>query len=160
MKKGFILGFCFLVFSALAPANEQIVEVKSFMVPAGEISIQTVEYINPLQVTIADPAWLPTNVIKYKSGQTWYMQITVINSSGITKSFKLEFNLYYGDGAGYYTYRVATSMSGSPGGLLWNTYRINVTSYIAKKGLIRLMGRVYGTGFGLNNKVEAQVAVY
>jgi hypothetical protein len=41
-----------------------------------------------------------------------------------------------------------------------DSFRLNVTSYVAKKGLLTLTGRVYGKGMGNDSKVTSQVYVY
>jgi len=107
-------------------------------------------------VNIGDSSWTPRYIIDYAAGQTWYMEIIVLNWSSSTKSFKLEYDLRYGDGVGYKVYRASTSIAG----LSWAMYRINVTSYVAKLGLLTLTGRIYGKGMGNDNKVTSQVVAY
>ncbi len=112
-------------------------------------------YVLPMTVSLADSTWTPMNFIHYNGGSI-YMQITVINWSTSTKSFKLEYDLRYGDGAGYYFYRSSNSIPGGSSKI----YRIGVTGYAAKLGLITLTGRVYGTGMGNENKVTTQALVF
>ena len=107
-------------------------------------------------VYICDNSWSPYWLIDYAPGQTWYMAIAVVNWSNYTVSFKLEYDLRYGDGAGYKTYRTSNLLAGAS----FNMYRINVTSYVAKLGILTLTGRVYGTGMGNDNKVTSQVIAY
>jgi hypothetical protein len=109
-----------------------------------------------LGVYIGDPAGDPSCVIDYAAGQTWYMYIYCINWASSTKSFKLEYDLRYGDGLGYRVYRTSSSLPGAYEGI----YRLNVTSYVAKLGLLTLTGRIYGTGMGNDNKVTSQVLAY
>ena len=109
-----------------------------------------------LGVYIADSAGTPSCIIDYAAGQTWYMCIYCFNWASSTKSFKLEYDLRYGDGLGYRVYRTSSSL---PGGY-WGIYKLNVTSYVAKLGLLTLTGRIYGTGMGNDNKVTSQVVAY
>jgi len=109
-----------------------------------------------LGVYIGDSAGTANYTIDYAAGQTWYMYICCVNWASSTKSFKLEYDLRYGDGIGYRVYRASASLSGSN----WGIWRLNVTSYVAKLGLLTLTGRVYGTGMGNDNKVTAQVVAY
>jgi hypothetical protein len=94
--------------------------------------------------------------ICYNPGQIWYMYIYVVNTSSETQSFKLEFDLRYGNGLGYKVYRSSQVIAG----LGFDKFRINVTSYVAKLGVLTLTGRVYGEGMGNDNKVTSQVFVY
>jgi hypothetical protein len=107
-------------------------------------------------VYIGDSAGTASYLIDYAAGQTWYMYICCINWASSTKSFKLEYDLRYGDGYGYRVYRASASLSGGN----WGIWRLNVTSYVAKLGLFTLTGRVYGTGMGNDNKVTSQVVAY
>jgi hypothetical protein len=109
-----------------------------------------------LGVYIGDAAGNASYTFDYAAGQTWYMYICCVNWASSTKSFKLEYDLRYGDGVGYRVSRTSTSL---PGGN-WGIWRLNVTSYVAKLGLLTLTGRVYGTGMGNDNKVTAQVVAY
>ena len=109
-----------------------------------------------LGVYIGDAAGNPYCTIDYAAGQTWYMYIYCFNWASSTKSFKLEYDLRYGDGLGYRVYRTSSSL---PGGY-WGIYELNVTSYVAKLGLLTLTGRIYGTGMGNDNKVTSQVVAY
>ena len=111
-------------------------------------------YVVPLTVSLADSSWNPKSFFTYYSG-TVYMQIAVVNLSSSTKSFKLEYDLRCADGASYYVYRTSKSVPAGQGTL----FRIAVTSYVAKLGLITLTGRVYGTGMGNDNKVTSQAYV-
>jgi len=109
-----------------------------------------------LGVYIGDPAGDPKYTIDYAAGQTWYMYISCINWTTSTQSCKLEFDLRYGDGTSYRVYRTSKSIPGES--ILVSG--LNVTSYVAKLGLLTLTGRVYGTGMGNDNKVTAQVVAY
>jgi len=136
-------------------------EVQEELVYLGPITDMPVVASTPgevvaLGVYIGDLARNPSYTIDYAAGQTWYMYISCINWAASTKSFKLEFDLRYADGTYYRVYRVSKSIPGE-------TYLIsgfNVTSYVAKLGLLTLTGRVYGTGMGNDNKVTAQVVAY
>jgi hypothetical protein len=107
-------------------------------------------------VNIGDPSWTLRYIIDYVAGQTWYMEIIVLNWSSSTQYFKLEYDVRYADGFGYKVYRSSNSISG----LSYAMYRINVTSCVAKLGLLTLTGRVYGAGMGNDNKVTSQVVAY
>jgi hypothetical protein len=111
--------------------------------------------VKPLLVCISDSTGAPFPFIPY-SARTWYMYIIYVNTSSSAKSFKLEYDLRYGDGASYYVYRKALSIAANT----CMSYRINVTTYVAKLGLLTLTGRVYGTGMGNDNKITSQVFVY
>lgn len=107
-------------------------------------------------INLADASWTPRYIIDYAAGQTWYLEIMVANCSTTTKTFKIEYDLRCADGATYYVYRYATSI----GGLRYAMFRVNVTSYVAKLGLMTLAGRVYGTGMGNDNRVTSQAFIY
>ena len=109
-----------------------------------------------LSVNIGNSLWYPYYRIDYAAGQTWYMDIIYVNLSSSTQSFKLEYDLRYGDGVGYKVYRSSNSIPA----LYYAMYRINVTSYVAKLGVLTLTGRVCGAGMGNDNKVTSQVYVF
>lgn len=153
-----VLVFGFAQFSYLV-AQEDAQEEQIYLgsitdIPATVASTQGA--VVALGVNIGDASWTPDYTIDYAAGQTWYMAIIVCNMSTSTQLFKLEYDLRYGDGVGYKVRHIYHS-------LLAHTrymYRINVTSYVAKFGLLTLTGRVYGKGMGNDNKVTAQVFVY
>ncbi len=109
-----------------------------------------------LGVFVADASGEPSSIIDYAAGQTWYLQIIVVNWATTAKSFKLEFDLRYGDGAGYYVYRQALSIAKQT----YAIYKLKVTPYIAKLGIMSIAGRVYGTAMGNDNRVTGQIYVY
>jgi len=109
-----------------------------------------------LQVSIANSAWQPYNWIDYSAGQSWYLQISVINWASTSKAFKLEYDLRCADGATYYVYRSANTIAAGASRI----YRIGISSYVAKLGVFTLTGRVYGTGMGNDNKVTTQAFVF
>ena len=110
-----------------------------------------------LTVSLADSSWKPMDYIEYGSGPIpVYMQITVINFAPSTTLCKLEYDLRYADGAGYYVYRTSKSVKAQSKLIV----RIPVSTYVAKLGLFTLTGRVCGTGMGNDNKVTAQAFVF
>jgi len=121
-------------------------------IPMTEASAQGA--VVPLMVYIGNPSYLYWT-IEYTPGDIWYMYIVVVNTSPSTQSFKLEYDLRYGDGVGYKVYRCSQSVAGMSS----DSFRFNVTSYVAKKGLLTLTGRVYGKGMGNDNKVTTQAYV-
>ena len=158
------LIFCLGLVFGLMQANHLFAQEGQFFsgtIPPG-ISIQSPSWFGQvlaLQVYItvgSDPTPLP-GVFQYLPGKAYYMNVFVANASNLIRSFKVEYNLAYNDGANYLpTTRYAYSAPAQ-----WVGYcRINVTAYIAKLGLISLQGRVYGTGMGNTNKVCSQVIVY
>ncbi len=148
-----VLVFGFAQFNDLAAQQEEIYAGSITGAPIGTAS--TPGGALALTVSLADSAWTPMNFVHYTGG-TIYMQVTVINWTTTTKSFKLEYDLRCADGAYYYVVRQAKSIAGSTSMI----YRIAVTSYVAKLGLITLTGRVYGTGMGNDNKVTTQAVVF
>jgi hypothetical protein len=148
---------CAALFSSLAAQDVQVesLDLGSIMdIPMKVAS--TPGAVLALAVHICDSSWEPHVVIDYESGQTWYMMIYAFNNSSSSQSFKLEYDLRYKDGAGYYVYRTAVSIPS----YTWKAWRVSVTSYVAKLGLLTLTGRVYGTAMGNDNKVTGQVYVY
>jgi len=153
-----ILVFGIMQFSNLVAQDVQLEWLHSGSI--ADIPMEaalTPEAVLALSVNICDSSWNPHVVIDYTSGQTWYMMIYVYNNSSATKSFKIEYDLRYKDGGNYYVYRTP-AVSIAPQS--WDSWRINVTSYVAKLGLLTLTGRVYGTGMGNDNKVTGQVFVF
>ncbi len=114
------------------------------------------ETVQPVQVYISDILGFPQFSIDYGAGQVWYMYFVFFNASTTSKTFKAEYSIYYGDGAGYVNKRYA--LSAAAGSIV--SYRVNVTAYIAKLNLITLVGRVYGTGMGNFSEIKSQVWVY
>ena len=159
--KRFIL--CLVLFFGLAQfsylAAQDVQDELVYLGPISDMPVRvasTPGEVIALGVYIGDPAGNPKYTIEYAAGQTWYMYISCINWAASTKSFKLEFDLRYADGTSYKVYRTSKSIPGE-------TYLIsglNITSYVAKLGLLTLTGRVYGTGMGNDNKVTAQVVAY
>jgi hypothetical protein len=151
-----VLVFGFAQFNYLSTQEEQVEQFHLGSItdiPATEASTQGV--VVPLLTYIGTTSnvWWS---IDYTAGDIWYMYIAVVNTSPSTQSFKLEFDLRYGDGVGYRVYRCSQSVAG----LSWDSFRLNVTSYVAKLGLLTLTGRVYGKGMGNDSKVTGQVYVY
>jgi len=149
-----VLVFGFFLFNHLVAQEDQLFLGSITNVPASVTFAQGA--VVALGVNISDPSWTPSYVIKYAAGQTWYMDISVVNLSSSTQSFKIEFDLRYGDGVGYNVFRVSYSTAGGT----YSRHRVNVTSHVAKLGLLTLTGRVYGTGMGNDNKVTGQVFVH
>ena len=108
-------------------------------------------------VNIVDTSRRTKYLIDYASGQAYDMEIGFLNlPTNTTQTIKVELDLRYNDGAGYYVKRVAFSNLEEG----WYYYSFNATSYVAKLGVLTLTGRVYGTGMGNNNKVTSQLYVY
>jgi len=149
-----VLVFGFAQFSYLGAQQEQLYLGSITDIPATVAS--TPGAVVALSVNIGDPSWTPRYFIDYAAGQTWYMEIIVCNMSSSIQSFKLEYDLRYGDGVGYKVYRSSNSIPA----LYYAMYRFNVTSDVAKLGVLTLTGRVYGAGMGNDNKVTSQVFVY
>jgi hypothetical protein len=127
-------------------------QIKNMMIE----SVSTKDQVLALSVNIVSPSDKIYQTIDYTAGQIWYAQVTVINTATTAKNFKIELNLAGGDGAWYWTSRLATSLPAN----YWARNKIDITSYVAKLGLITLTFRVYGTGMGNTNKVCSQVLVY
>ena len=149
-----VLVFVLTQFSYLGAQEEELYLSSITNMPATITAAQGA--VVALSVNIGNSLWYPNYRIDYTAGQTWYMDIIYVNLSSSTQSFKLEYDLRYGDGVGYKVYRSTASIPGNS----YGQARINVTSYVAKLGLLSLTGRVYGTGMGNDNKVTAQVFVY
>jgi len=149
-----VLVFGFAQFSYLGAQQEQLYLGSITDMPATVTS--TPGAVVALSVNIGNPSWTPSYFFKYAVGQTWYMEIIVCNTSSSTQSFKLEYDLRYGDGVGCKLYRSSNSIPA----LYYAMYRINVTSYVAKLGVLTLTGRVCGAGMGNDNKVTSQVYVF
>ena len=147
-----VLGFA--QFNYLGAQEEQVYLGSIIDIPAPVASIQGA--VVALSVYLGDPSGTAWQTVQYSAGQTWYMDIVVANFSSSTQSFKLEYDLRYGDGVGYKVTRTSNSIAG----LNAVNYRIDVTSYVKKLGLFTLTGRVYGKGMGNDNKVTAQAYVF
>ncbi len=157
MKRAFlclVLIFGFAQFSHLTAQEELVFSGPINGMPANLAS--TPGEVLALGVYIAGADGTPICLIDYAAGQTWYMYIYCFNWASSTKSFKLEYDLRYGDGLGYKVYRASSSLPGN----YWGIYKLNVTSYVAKLGLLTLTGRIYGAGMGNDNKVTSQVVAY
>ncbi len=160
MKKIFGMGLILVLFSTVGWAQQpelyKVVPISPNMnLMATHIS--WLETVQPLQVFITDILGLIRyDAIDYAAGQLWYMNFVFYNSSPTAKTFKAEYSIYYSDGAGYVNKRYALT---APANSI-SSYKVNVTAYIAKLGLITLVGRVYGTGMGNFSDVKSQVLVY
>jgi hypothetical protein len=151
----FVLGLAQFSYLVAQDVQEELV----YLGPITDMPVRvasTPGEVVALGVYIGDSAGNPSYTIDYAAGQTWYMYICCINWTTSTQSCKLEFDLRYGDGTGYKVYRTSKSISGES----YLISGLNVTSYVAKLGLLTLTGRVYGTGMGNDNKVTAQVVAY
>ena len=152
-----VLVFGLAPFSYLVAQDVQVDQLYLGSIAGAPMRVATLQgYVVILSASLADASWKPWDVIDYAPGLAVYMQISVINWATSTKSFKLEFDLRYADGASYYVKRTSTSIPAESAQI----YRIPVTSYAAKLGFFTLTGRVYGTGMGTDNKVTAQALVF
>ena len=151
-----VLVFSFAQFSYLVAQEEEVFINSLTSIPATITSMQGPVVALSVNIVNSHASLTPYPVIGYTVGQTWYMQIVYVNTSSSTQSCKLEFDLRYQDGVGYKVYRNSASILGRS----VNQSEIVVTSYVAKRGLLTLTGRVYGAGMGNDNKVTSQVYVY
>ncbi len=102
-------------------AQEALVELGSITNVPMQIA-STPGVVQAMSVNIANSSYVPYYLIDYSSSQTWYMVITVLNTSAVTQSFKVDFDLRYADGASYYVYRAAYTIAAGTLG----TTRVNV----------------------------------
>jgi hypothetical protein len=159
MKKIFGMGLLLMLFASVGWGQKA--ELYKVVPISPDLSVMAthtswLDMVLPLNIFVGDADGNPYFFLDYQAGQVWYLYFTFVNGATVAKSFKAEFNIYYGDGASYANKRYSLSVPAASAVF----YKINVSAYIAKLGLITFVGRVYGTGMGNCSDVKSQVMAF
>lgn len=159
MKKVFGVGLIMMLFVSVGWGQQaELFKVVPISPNLSVLATHTswLDTVIPLNIFVGDADGNPQFFFDYRAGQVWYLYFPFVNGSTTAKAFKAEYNIYYSDGAGYANKRYALSVAGASAAY----YRINVTAYVAKLGVVTFVGRVYGAGNGNCNDVKSQIVAF